>query len=181
MVVFDPYLSSRQLAEAIRRLPEGKLIVDHHGKEPYYNFASVFFYLDRDGLLINGQYQNLAYGAAAPGAPDVFIDEATFKKLWQGPERYYLVAEKSQVPVFQQTVGAGNLEAVIESGGKVVMANHPLSSNALQEAYPQLNLMRGAAHLESSPRHVSGVVSTQQEREHGEGRARSRIAPFLVT
>jgi 4-amino-4-deoxy-L-arabinose transferase-like glycosyltransferase len=39
MVVFDPYLSSRPLAEALLRAPEGKLIVDHH----YYTFSSFSF------------------------------------------------------------------------------------------------------------------------------------------
>ncbi len=38
MVSFDPYLSSRPLAKALLRLPEGQLIVDHH----YFTFASVF-------------------------------------------------------------------------------------------------------------------------------------------
>jgi hypothetical protein len=136
MVVFDPYLSSRKLTEALQQAPEGTLIVDHHGKEPYYNFASVFFYLDRTALLINGQFQNLAYGSAAPGAPDVFIDEARFAQLWRQPERYYLIAEKSQVGHFQQLTGAKDLRPLIESGGKVVMTNHPLPTNTLQPAQP---------------------------------------------
>ena len=44
MVAFDPYLSSRPLAEALLRAPPGKLMVDHH----YYTFSSVFFYTNRD-------------------------------------------------------------------------------------------------------------------------------------
>src|SRR5437764_8923673 len=40
LVVFDPYLSSRPLAEALSRAPQGGLIVDG----PYYSFSSVFFY-----------------------------------------------------------------------------------------------------------------------------------------
>ncbi len=39
LVVFDPYMSSRPLADALLRSPEGELIVDHH----YYEFSSVFF------------------------------------------------------------------------------------------------------------------------------------------
>jgi hypothetical protein len=39
MAVFDPYLSSRPLAEAILKSPEGTLIVDHH----YYTFSSDLF------------------------------------------------------------------------------------------------------------------------------------------
>ncbi len=45
LIVFDPYLSSRPLAEALLRSPDGKLIVDKH----YYAFSSVFFYTNRHG------------------------------------------------------------------------------------------------------------------------------------
>ena len=58
MVVFDPYLSSRPLAEALLRAPDGELIVDHH----YYTFSSVFFYTNRTALLLNGRFNNLVYG-----------------------------------------------------------------------------------------------------------------------
>ncbi len=51
MVAFDPYFSSRPLAEAILHSPQGKLIIDHH----YYAFSSVFFYTDRTALLLNGR------------------------------------------------------------------------------------------------------------------------------
>ena len=51
---FDPYLSSRPLAEAILRSPEGKIIADRH----YYAFSSIFFYTNRTGLLLNGRVLN---------------------------------------------------------------------------------------------------------------------------
>ena len=84
LVVFDPYLSSRPLAEALLTSPPGTLIVDRH----YYTFSSVFFYTGRTALLLNGRFQNLEYGAAAPDAPPVFIDDADFAKRWAGPARY---------------------------------------------------------------------------------------------
>src|SRR5271169_3415186 len=101
MVVFDPYLSSRPLAEALLRSPEGKLIVDHH----YYTYSSVFFYTNRTALLLNGRFNNLVYGSYAPGAPDVFPNDAQFASLWQGPERYYVVASQSELPRFQRLAG----------------------------------------------------------------------------
>src|SRR4029077_6892304 len=78
LVVFDPYLSSRPLAEALLAAPPGKLIVDHL----YYYFSSVSFYTGQDPLLLNGKFNNLEYGAAAPGAPPVFLNDAQFKDLW---------------------------------------------------------------------------------------------------
>jgi len=122
MVVFDPYLSSRPLAEALRRAPEGKLIVDHH----YYTFASVFFYTGRTALLLNGRFNNLVYGSYAPGAPDVFINDAQWKGMWLAPARCYVVASETAVPRFEKLVGSAALHVVAASGGKVVLTNLPL-------------------------------------------------------
>jgi len=124
LVVFDPYLSSRPLAEALLRSPEGTLIVDHH----YYTFSSVFFYTDRGALLLNGKWNTVEYGAYAPGAPDVFIGDPQFQNLWLKPERYYIVARGPDVPHLEVLVGREQLSLVAESGGKVLLTNHPLTS-----------------------------------------------------
>ena len=119
MAVFDPYMSSRPLAEEILKSPEGTLIVDHH----YYTFSSIFFYINRTALLRNGRFYNLEYGAYAPGAPDVFIDDSQFTNLWLKPERSYIVAKQSAVPQLESLVGAERLNLVAASGGKVVLTN----------------------------------------------------------
>jgi len=121
MVVFDPYLSSRPLAEALLQSPDGKLIVDHH----YYTFSSIFFYSDRPALLLNGRFNNLVYGSYAPGAPDVFIDDAQWKDMWLGADRCYVVASDYAVPRFERLVGKAALVTVAASGGKVVLTNQP--------------------------------------------------------
>jgi 4-amino-4-deoxy-L-arabinose transferase-like glycosyltransferase len=125
MAVFDPYMSSRPLAEAILKSPEGTLIVDHH----YYTFSSIFFYTNRTALLRNGRFYNLEYGAYAPGAPDVFIDDSQFKNLWLKPERSYIVLKESVVPELQSLVGATRLNMVAASGGKVVLTNLPIGAS----------------------------------------------------
>lgn len=124
MVTFDPYMSSRPLAQALERAPAGTLIVDHH----YYTFSSVFFYTNRDALLLNGRYNNLEYGAYAPGAPPVFVDDSQFQELWKRPERSYLVAKESVLPRLEHLVGDQQINVVAESGGKFVVTNHPLGS-----------------------------------------------------
>lgn len=121
LVVFDPYLSARPLAEALLHSPPGELIVDHH----YYTYSSVFFYTDRTALLLNGRTNNLVYGSYAPGAPDIFIDDAQFRTLWLSPERRYLVAAQSAMPRFRQLVGDGQLHTVLVSGGKMLLTNRP--------------------------------------------------------
>jgi 4-amino-4-deoxy-L-arabinose transferase-like glycosyltransferase len=123
LVVFDPFLSSRPLAEAIRKAPPGDLIIDHH----YYTYSSVFFYLDRDAPLLNGKRHNLEYGAAAPDAPDIFWDDERFRRRWLTSDRCYLVANTKTIPAFEALVGADNLNVVIVSGGKVVLSNQAFS------------------------------------------------------
>jgi hypothetical protein len=124
LVVFDPFLSSRPLAEAILRSPDGKLINNRH----YYSFSSVTFYTNRDALILNGRYFNLEYGSYAPRAPAVFIDNEQFKQLWLEPRRYYLLAYADRFGDFEQLVGAERLITVTSSGGKVVLTNHPLTN-----------------------------------------------------
>ena len=129
MAVFDPFMSSRPLAEAILKSPEGTLIVDHH----YYTFSSIFFYTNRTALLRNGRFNNLEYGAYAPGVPDVFIDDSQFENLWLKPQRSYIVAKQNVVPQLESLVGAAHLNLVAASGGKVVLTNLPL---AVSQAEP---------------------------------------------
>jgi 4-amino-4-deoxy-L-arabinose transferase-like glycosyltransferase len=133
MVTFDPYLSSRPLVKALDRSPQGTLIINHH----YYTYSSVFFYTNRTGFLLNGIYNNLVYGAYAPGVPNVFINDAQFKDLWQKPERYYLFAEQSDLPRFQGLIAPAEPIVVAVSGGKVILTNHPLQGSAAQQVQPK--------------------------------------------
>jgi 4-amino-4-deoxy-L-arabinose transferase-like glycosyltransferase len=119
LTVFDPYLGSRPLAAALNRAPEGQLIVD----DQYYAFSSVFFYANRSALLLNGRVNNLEYGSYAPGAPDVFLDDAGFQQLWQGTERCYLVVASPNVPRFEEMVGQQKLYPIAFSGGKYLFSN----------------------------------------------------------
>jgi hypothetical protein len=122
-VRFDPFLSTRPLAEVLLHSPPGQFI----SARPYYEFSSVWFYTNRNLLILNGRYNNLEYGSYAPGAPQVFIDDVRVKTLWQQPERYYLVAEAGQVTKLANLLGAEQLNPVAQSGGKIVVTNHPLS------------------------------------------------------
>jgi 4-amino-4-deoxy-L-arabinose transferase-like glycosyltransferase len=119
LVTFDPYLSSRPLAEALLRSPAGTLVIDHH----YYTFSSVFFYTGRNAWLLNGRFNNLVYGSYAPDAPDVFLTDEKWKRMWLGPERTYIVADWEQMPRFTALVGEAALHVVLRSGGKVLLAN----------------------------------------------------------
>jgi 4-amino-4-deoxy-L-arabinose transferase-like glycosyltransferase len=123
MARFDPFLSSRPLAEALLQAPAGKLIVDHH----YYTFSSIFFYTNRSALLLNGRFNNLEYGSYAPGAPNLFIDDAQWKGLWTQPDRYYLVITQQAAARLSGLVEPQMLTIVARSGGKLLLTNHPVA------------------------------------------------------
>ncbi len=123
MVSFDPFLSSRPLAQAILNSPPGAIIVDSQ----YYIYSSIAYYTGRPELLLNGRWNNLEYGSYAPGAPNVFINDAEFKQLWSKPARYYLVTKPTATPRLELLVGHDNLHVVARGGGKVVYTNYPLS------------------------------------------------------
>jgi hypothetical protein len=122
MVSFDPYLSSRPLANTLLEAPPGQVIVDNQ----YYAFSSVFFYagLDRAWLL-NGRVNNLEYGSYAPGAPNVFLDDSQFAQRWRSPQLYYLLVEGPALPRIQSLVGDSALHLVKQAGGKSLFANRP--------------------------------------------------------
>jgi 4-amino-4-deoxy-L-arabinose transferase-like glycosyltransferase len=119
LVVFDPYLSSRPIAEALLHAPSGQLIVDG----AYYPFSSVMFYSNKSALLLNGRVNNLEYGSYAPGSPPVFIDDAAFKRLWSGTIRYYLVTDSSGLARLSALAGPARLHQIAESGGKFLFTN----------------------------------------------------------
>jgi len=122
LVVFDPYLGSYPLAVALMSSPSGGLI----GANEYYAFSSVYFYANRDALLLNGRGANLEYGSYAPGAPQVFIDDGKFTELWGSPERYYLLVYGSTLPHVEQLVGRDRLHVVKQSGDNFLVTNQPL-------------------------------------------------------
>lgn len=123
LVVFDPYLSSPPLAKALVQAPKGELIING----PYYAFSSVFFYTGRRALLWNGRMDNLEYGSYAPGSEPVFIDDHQFQTLWNSGERYFVLSDGERKNHLQQSTDSSRLFLVMESGGKTLYSNLPVS------------------------------------------------------
>jgi 4-amino-4-deoxy-L-arabinose transferase-like glycosyltransferase len=123
MYDFEPFLSSRPIADVLNRSPQGTLIIDHH----YYWFSSVFFYTNRPALLLNGRYQNLLYGSYAPGTPNVFIDDPQLRELWTQPGLKYLVGREETLTRVSSLVGTENLHILYTGGGKFLASNQPVA------------------------------------------------------
>ena len=119
MKVFDPYLSSRPLAEALLAAPAGQLIIEGH----YYPASSLVFYTNRAALLYHGKADNLVYGAAAPGVPPVFLEDADLARLWKEPRRLYLIAPEESRRRLEGLLGAVTVFAA--RGGKLLLTNRP--------------------------------------------------------
>ncbi|QEE31282.1 phospholipid carrier-dependent glycosyltransferase [Terriglobus albidus] len=119
LVRFDPYMGSYQLATALLESPPGTLIE----ADAYYAFSSVFFYTNREALLLNGRSANLEYGSYAPNAPQVFIDDAGFVRRWESGERYYLLTDNGDLPHLRELVGEAHLHVVKQSSGKSLLSN----------------------------------------------------------
>jgi hypothetical protein len=126
LIGFDPYLGSRPLAEALLHAPKGSVIFDNQ----YYTFSSVFFYTNTRGLLLNGRVNNLEYGSYAPGAAQVFLDDAQFTQRWRSPALHYLLVEGPAKPRIEGLVGADALHVVASSGGKFLLANQAVKGAA---------------------------------------------------
>lgn len=117
LVVFDPYLSSRPLAEALKSAPPGEVVLDNQ----YYTFSSVFFYSNlKRGWLLNGRVTNLEYGSYAPGAAAVWLDDDEFVRRWQSGRRHYLLIEGPSVARLSARVA---LHQVAAAGGKFLFTN----------------------------------------------------------
>jgi len=119
LVRFDSYLGSYPLAQSLMKSPPGQLVEAN----AYYAFSSVFFYTGRTALLLNGRINNLEYGSYAPGAPNVFIDDAKLSAVWQSPSRCYLLAYGSEKARLEQLVGPANLHVVAENAGNYLFTN----------------------------------------------------------
>src|SRR5271165_4698682 len=126
LVVFDPYLSSRPIAEVLKRAPKGTLITygDHN------RISSLFFYDEDKALLLNGRADTMEYGSYAPDAPPVFIDNDGFSRLWLQPERYYLAIKDSDLPHVDNLVPGDQLHLIAAIGGKSLFSNHEIAVTA---------------------------------------------------
>ena len=122
LVHFDGYLGSYPLAQALMQSPPGELVEANS----YYAFSSVFFYTGRNALLLNGRNNNLEYGSYAPGAPNVFIDDAKFIALWHAPARCYLLVYGSERAYLEDLVGKGNLHVVARNSDNYLFTNRAI-------------------------------------------------------
>jgi 4-amino-4-deoxy-L-arabinose transferase-like glycosyltransferase len=119
---FEPYLSSRPLAEAINReFKDGDVIVING---EYESGSSINFYTRRRVSILNGRAANLEYGSYFSDAPPIFLSTDDLRQRWREPSRIFLVTDAAQLDELQRALGAPVFRFA-ESGGKLVLSNRP--------------------------------------------------------
>ena len=118
LIKFDPYLSSYQLADALKKSPPGDLIEG----DAYYAFSATFFYTNQQALLWNGRSANLEYGSYAPRAKQVFIGDSELKNHWDSPHRTYLLTYGTDMPHLKDLLDQ-RFRIVAASGGNYLLSN----------------------------------------------------------
>jgi len=127
-VIFSPVISSKGLALAIEKeFRPGDTIVIYHD----YEFGSTLnFYTGREVHMLNGRRADLWFGSFFPDAPAVFEDDATFARLWSGPNRVYFFLEESYAEEAVKGMDPKTVHVFARSGGKVVLTNHEMEMKA---------------------------------------------------
>jgi len=119
LTIFYPILGSERLAQAIetRLKPADLIVIDGE----YSNGSSINFYTRHPVYMLNGRVNNLWYGSLFADAPHRFEDNASFERLWDGPERVFFVTHNEQRTESWEKQHGGYL--IASSSGKFVLSN----------------------------------------------------------
>jgi hypothetical protein len=121
--VFGPYLSSRPLLRKVEaQITPGDTLA-LYGE--FDAMSSVGFYTNRQLLLWNGRYNNLAPGSYYSDAPHIFLTDPEFLALWTGAKHVFLFVPSEHRAAAAQRLPTVGTYLLAESGGKAVYANQP--------------------------------------------------------
>jgi 4-amino-4-deoxy-L-arabinose transferase-like glycosyltransferase len=120
LVTFSPILSSRTLSDALVPLCRAGDVVVVNGA--YEDASTLNFYGHLPLHVLNSRENgNLYFGSLFPDAPALFEDDASMARLWHGPTRVFVFSQQSELRPEWLATG----KVVAESGGKVIVVNHP--------------------------------------------------------
>ena len=125
LVIFEPVLSSKQLALAVERQYRPGEVIIINGD--YEDGSTLNFYTGIPVRMLNHREANLWYGSYFPDAPRVFEDDVSFTLLWKSATRVYLFTAEDETPRMLRN-GSMPVYEVARSGGKLILSNRPLGS-----------------------------------------------------
>ncbi len=119
---FEPYLSSKPLAEKIARQiqPDDRVMI--YGDQSFG--SSLLFYLQRPITLVNGKSSSMWFGSTFPDAPKIWVNDDDLLRTWNSSTRVFLFVttyQKTQVDSFLPPPKY----VIAESSGKTIYSNRP--------------------------------------------------------
>lgn len=121
--IFEPVISSRQLALAVEKQYRPGDVVVINGE--YEEGSTMNFYTGRQVHVIKATH-NLWYGSLFPDAPAIFEDGQSLSRLWNSGTRVFLWTQAENLPAVLRDVISYQ---VARSGGKVILSNRPNRGN----------------------------------------------------
>ncbi|MCL5005042.1 MAG: glycosyltransferase family 39 protein [Acidobacteria bacterium] len=121
-VRFGPFLSSKRLADVIKRQEKPGDLVMIYGDQAYG--SSLLFYLKRPIYLVNGRTTSMWFGSTFPDAPHIFLNDADLERDWKGKHRIFLFVPPRQRKRVDKVI-PGTRYIVAENSGKIIYSNQP--------------------------------------------------------
>jgi hypothetical protein len=119
---FDPYLSSKRLADVIAKeeRPGDRVMI--YGDQAFG--SSLLFYLRQPIELVNGRTTSMWFGSTFADAPKIFLDDAQLRTAWHADRRVFLFVPPHEHTRVERALESGKY-VIAESSGKVVYSNRP--------------------------------------------------------
>jgi len=117
---FDPYLSSKALAQDIAPHigQADKLMI--YGDQAFG--SSLLVYLKRPINLVNGRSTSMEFGSKFPDAPKIFMNTGDLRQQWQSPERLFLFVPRERSQEIDQ-LNLGCRVLLAQRSGKKIYTN----------------------------------------------------------
>ena len=119
-VRFGPFLSSKRLADVIKRQEKPGDLVMIYGDQAYG--SSLLFYLKRHIDLVNGATTSMWFGSTFPDAPHIFLNDADLIRDWKGSHRVFLFVPPRRLEQVRNILPKPRY-VIAENSGKVIYSN----------------------------------------------------------
>jgi 4-amino-4-deoxy-L-arabinose transferase-like glycosyltransferase len=129
-VIFSPELTSKSMALQIRDNLQPSDTIVINGK--YERGSTLNYYTGREVYVLNGHDGNLWFGSFFPGAPDVFLDNQSFARLWSGSGRVYFFSPDYLKDAALRDIDPSTVFVFAKEGGKYVLTNRPVNPESPQ-------------------------------------------------
>jgi 4-amino-4-deoxy-L-arabinose transferase-like glycosyltransferase len=123
LVIFSPELSSKRIALEVQKAYRPGDVIVVNGK---YEWGSTLNYYTGIQLhVLNGRDGNLWFGSLFPDAPQIFENDSSFGRLWNGPHRIFLFSEGFLASRALALIDPRHIFVFARQGGKIVFSNRP--------------------------------------------------------